>query len=153
MVAVVGGADASSEDYRKAMELGRLLATGGFTVVCGGGTGVMEAVCRGAAEAGGKTVGILPGNHRSDANSWVGTVIVTGMGTARNRIIALTGQVMVAVGGRYGTLSEIAYGLQAGLRVLAMGDWSDIPGVTPVNTPQEAMKHIIDELGDDHAQH
>ena len=150
---MVGGADASPDEYSQAQTLGGLLAGGGFTVLCGGGSGVMEAVCRGAAEAGGRTIGILPGEDTMGANPYVETVIATGMGTARNRIIALSGMTLVAVGGRYGTLSEIAFALQAGRPVCAMGGWSGIPGVAAVGSPEEALSFIIDRTGDTDAQH
>ena len=92
-----------------AERLGEILADAGYAVVCGGGGGVMEAVCRGAAGRGGHTIGVLPGEDPEEANPWVSTAIVTGMGTSRNRIIALSGSAAVAVGGSYGTLSEIAF--------------------------------------------
>ncbi|MFO8183208.1 MAG: TIGR00725 family protein [Candidatus Aegiribacteria sp.] len=152
LISVVGGTDASPEEYSRAETLGGLLAGGGFTVVCGGGSGVMEAVCRGAAEAGGRTIGILPGEDPMGANRYVETVIATGMGTSRNRIIALSGMAMVAVGGRYGTLSEIAFALQAGRPVCAMGGWSGIPGVAEVESPEEAIRFINDRTGDTDAQ-
>ncbi len=126
-----------------AAELGGLLADHGFTVICGGGTGVMEAVCRGTSEKGGRSIGILRGTDPLEANRWVDTVIPTGLGTSRNRIIVLSGEVVVAVGGRYGTLSEIAYALQAGKPVCAVGKWAGIDGVVPVDSPEEALDFII----------
>jgi len=104
----------------------------------------MEAVCRGIAEKGGHSIGILRGTDPREANHWVETVIVTGMGTSRNRIIVLSGIVVVAVGGKYGTLSEIAYALQAGKPVCAIGKWSGIDGVVPVSSPEEALGFIIE---------
>ncbi len=109
----------------------------------------MEAVCRGTAEKGGHSIGILRGTDPLEANHWVETVIVTGMGTSRNRIIALSGRVAVAVGGKYGTLSEIAYALQAGKPVCAIGKWARIDGVVPVSSPEEAMDFIIENFGGD----
>ena len=102
----------------------------------------MEAVCRGAKKKGGRTVGILPGSDPFEANRWVDTVVVTGMGTARNRIIALTGEVVCAIDGGCGTLSEIAYALQADKPVCAMGKWSSIEGVTPVESAESAMDFV-----------
>ncbi|NOQ23622.1 MAG: hypothetical protein GQ565_13375 [Candidatus Aegiribacteria sp.] len=109
----------------------------------------MEAVCRGIAEKGGRSIGILRGTDPREANRWVETVIVTGMGTSRNRIIALSGRVVAAVGGKYGTLSEIAYALQAGKPVCAVGKWAGIDGVVPVLSPEEALDFIIENSGED----
>jgi uncharacterized protein (TIGR00725 family) len=153
LVSVVGGAAASPGEFSHAVRLGELLARNGFTVVCGGGSGVMEAVCMGAVETGGASIGILPGTDPAEANPWVTIPIPTGMGTSRNRIVAITGSVLVAVGGRYGTLSEIAYALEAGRPVCAMGPWASIEGVTSVNSPEEALKFILERTGDPNAQH
>ncbi len=109
----------------------------------------MEAVCRGIAEKGGRSIGILRGTDTLEANRWVDTVIPTGMGTSRNRIIVLSGRVVVAVGGKYGTLSEIAFALQAGKPVCAIGKWAGIDGVVPVSSPEEAMDFIIKNSGRD----
>ena len=135
-----------------AERLGEILADAGYAVVCGGGGGVMEAVCRGAAGRGGHTIGVLPGEDPEEANPWVSTTIVTGMGTSRNRIIALSGSAAVAVGGSYGTLSEIAFALQAGRPVCGWGSWKDIPGVTPVSTPEEALAFLVEKTGGTDAQ-
>jgi uncharacterized protein (TIGR00725 family) len=124
-----------------------MLAGLGYTVICGGGSGIMEAVCRGARNGGGRTVGILPGDNAGDANRFVDTVIVTGMGTSRNRIIALSGGVVIAVGGKYGTLSEIAFALQAGKPVCAIGRWGSIEGVVPVSSPEDAIAFVQKKLG------
>jgi len=132
-----------------AEKLGELLADNDYTVVCGGGTGIMEAVCRGIAIKGGHSIGILPGTDHLEANRWVETVITTGMGNSRNRIIALSGKVVAAVGGKYGTLSEIAFALQAGKPVCAVGKWAGIDGVVPVETPEEMLEFIIENTGGD----
>ncbi len=144
-IAVVGGNTATDEELDFAERTGKLLAENGRTVVCGGGSGVMEAACRGAAGAGGETVGVLPGTEASDANEWVSTVIATGMGTSRNRIIVLSAEAVIAVGGRYGTLSEIAFALQAGKPVCVFGNWDGIDGVVPVNSPEDAVSYILDK--------
>lgn len=147
MISVIGGASADPEEISWTEKLGGMLADNGFTVICGGGTGIMEAVCRGVAEKGGHSIGILPGNDPLEANRWVETVIVTGMGTSRNRMIVLSGRVVVAIGGKYGTLSEIAYALQAGKPVCAVGKWAGIDGVVTVSSPEEAMDFIIENTG------
>jgi len=125
-----------------AEEVGRLLAAGGAIVVCGGRGGVMAAASRGAASAGGTVIGMLPGDDRSDANEWVTVAIPTGIGELRNGLIVRTADAMVAVGGAYGTLSEIALGLQAGLNVYGLHTW-DIEGVEPVATPEEAAERAL----------
>ncbi len=122
-IAVVGGQLCTEEEARAAYEVGRLLAERKAVVVCGGLTGVMEAACRGAKEAGGTTIGILPGPFRSDANQYVDHAIATDMGQARNAIIVRTCDAVIAIGGEYGTLSEIAMALKMGKRVVALSTW------------------------------
>lgn len=115
-------------------------------VVCGGLGGVMEAVCRGAKSAGGTTIGVLPGLHRRSANPFVDIPIVTGMDQARNLIVVRTGQVVIAVRGGFGTLSEIALALKAGIPVVGLGTWElsqpGMPGdsIHRADTPEEAVK-------------
>ena len=130
-IAVVGGSTASDDERRTAEEVGRRLAVAQATVVCGGLGGVMEAACRGAKSAGGRTVGILPGDDRRAANPWVDVAVPTGLGEARNAVVVRTADAVVAVGGAYGTLSEIALALKAGKPVVGVGTW-DIPGVVAV---------------------
>lgn len=122
-IGVIGGQFCSEEESRIAFELGRLLAERGAVIVCGGLGGVMEAACKGAREAGGTTIGILPGPFRSDANPYVDHAIATDMGQARNAIIVRTADAVVAVGGEYGTLSEIAMALKMGKKVVAISSW------------------------------
>jgi len=142
LISVIGAGSADDDTLKSAFSLGVLLAESGFTVLCGGGGGIMEAVCRGAVSVGGTTVGILPGEKSSDANPFVDVAIPTGLGSARNRIVALSGEVVVAIGGRYGTLSEIAFALDAGKPVCSLGGWSDIMGVVQVNSPGEALSFV-----------
>lgn len=122
-IAVIGGQFCTEEEARIACELGRQLANRGAVVVCGGLGGVMEAACRGAKEAGGVTIGILPGPFRGDANPFVDHAIATDMGQARNAIITRTADAVVAVGGEYGTLTEIAMALKMGKKVVAISSW------------------------------
>lgn len=122
-VGVIGGQICDEEEERMAYELGGLLAGKGAIIVCGGLGGVMEAACRGAREEGGVTIGILPGPFRGDANPYVDYAIATDMGQARNAIIVRTADAVVAVGGEYGTLSEIAMALKMGKRVVALSSW------------------------------
>lgn len=123
-ITVIGASSCSADEERLAEEVGRELARHGATLICGGLEGVMEAVCRGAHSEGGLTVGILPGDRREDANPYVEIPIVTGLGYARNSIVAKSGQAVIAIGGSYGTLSEIAYALQDGIPVIGLGTWS-----------------------------
>jgi hypothetical protein len=122
-IAVVGGQLCTDDEARTAYEVGRLLAQAGSVLICGGLTGVMEAACKGAKEAGGTTIGILPGPFRSDANPYVDYAIATDMGQARNAIIVRTSDAVIAIGGEYGTLSEIAMALKMGKRVVAISSW------------------------------
>lgn len=141
-VGVVGASEATPADMADAEEVGRLLAEAGATVVCGGRGGVMEAVSRGAAQAGGTVVGMLPGEGRSDANEWVTVALPTGMGELRNGLIVRAAEVMIAVGGSYGTLSEIALGLRADLKVYGLHTW-EIDGIEAVATPAEAVERAL----------
>ena len=118
------GASRASDDERATAELvGRLLAEREIVIVCGGLGGVMEAACRGARSAGGTTVGILPGDDRTDANEFVDVAVATGMGEGRNALVVRTADAVIAVGGEFGTLSEIALALRAGKPVVGIGTW------------------------------
>jgi uncharacterized protein (TIGR00725 family) len=123
-VAVVGGGGRVPVTQRRmAEEVGRAVAEAGAVLVCGGLGGVMEAACRGARAGGGLTVGILPGRDRADANRYVDIAIPTGMGEARNSLVVRAADAVVAVAGEYGTLSEIALALQAGIPVVGLDTW------------------------------
>src|SRR5581483_3976079 len=124
-VAVVGPGEgaAAPDQLEAAEEVGRLLAAAGAVVVCGGLGGAMEAACRGAKSAGGTTLGILPGRDRAGANRFVDLAVATGLGEARNALVVRAADALVAVGGGYGTLSEIALALKAGTPVVGLGTW------------------------------
>ncbi len=143
LISVVGGATCSPEEAHLAEEVGRLLARRGFGVVCGGRGGVMAAVCRGANQMGGVTIGLLPGEDDREANPWVQMAIPTGLGEARNALVARAGLGMIAIGGGYGTLSEVALALKWGKRVAGLGTW-EIPGVFRAATPEEAVAYVLD---------
>jgi len=131
-VAVVGPGDgATAEELGAAEEVGRLLAENGAVVVCGGLGGVMEAACRGARSAGGLTLGILPGRDRRDANAFVEVAVPTGLGEARNALVVRAADAVVAVGGAYGTLSEIALALKGGTPVVGLETWELARGGQP----------------------
>ncbi|MGH2717215.1 MAG: TIGR00725 family protein [Actinomycetota bacterium] len=124
-IAVIGpsGEDIDPAVADAAARVGALIAQAGAILVCGGGTGAMAAACRGANEAGGVTVGILPGVSREEANPWVSIAIPTGMGEARNALVVRAGDAVIAVGGGVGTLSEIALALKMGRPVIGLGTW------------------------------
>ena len=141
-VAVVGASQASEADLANAEVVGRLLAQAGAILVCGGRGGVMAGASKGAAEAGGTVIGMLPGLDRSDANEWVTIAIPTGLGELRNGLIVRTADVMIAIGGAYGTLSEVALGLQAGVKVFGLHSWA-IDGIEQVSSPEEAVTRAL----------
>ena len=147
LISVVGAAECSAEEAHAAEEVGRLLAKRGFGVVSGGLGGVMQAACKGCKEAGGTTVGVLPSDDPNDANPWVEIPIPTGMGEARNVLVAKAGEAMVAVGGGYGTLSEIAFALKLGKTVVGIGKWSEIEDVMPASSVTDAADLVIKALG------
>ena len=124
--------------------MGRVLARRGAILVCGGLGGVMEAACKGAKDAGGTTVGILGGEDRSDANPFVDVAIATGLGEARNAVIVCAADAVVAVGGGYGTLSEIALALRRSKRVVGLGTL-DVDGVERADSPQAAVAAVLGE--------
>ncbi|HSD23481.1 MAG TPA: TIGR00725 family protein [Solirubrobacterales bacterium] len=123
-ISVIGAGQGEQEILRDAEEVGRRLAEAGAVLVCGGRTGVMEAASRGAAEAGGTVVGILPTLSASDANPYVTVAVATGIGEARNLAVVASGAAVIAVGGEWGTLSEIAYARKLGRPVVAIQSWA-----------------------------
>ena len=139
-LAVIGAGNASAEIYEMATTVGREAARRGWIVITGGLSGVMEAAPRGAREAGGLTVGILPGGDRREANPYIQVAVATHIRHARNSIIAHTADALIAVDGEYGTLSEIALGLKLGKPVIGLRTAWDIPGVIRVNTADEAVE-------------
>jgi uncharacterized protein (TIGR00725 family) len=147
---VVGAADAGPPELADAETVGQLLAEAGAVVVCGGLGGVMEAACRGAAGAGGTTLGLLPGNDRSAANPWVTVAVATGLGELRNGLVVRTADVVVAIGGEYGTLSEIALALKIGRPVVGLRSFTVVrpdttpdDGVVPAATPLDAVERAL----------
>lgn len=142
-VSVIGS---GVEHEARAEEVGRLLAERGATLVCGGRDEVMAAAARGAKAAGGVTVGILPGESRAEANPWIDHAVVTGVGHARNLAVAASGDAVIAVGGSFGTLSEIAYALVLGRPVVVLEPGLDAPyaGVERAATPLEAVEWALE---------
>jgi uncharacterized protein (TIGR00725 family) len=144
IIGIIGGSEAQEKHLDFAYKVGRLIAKSDAVLVCGGRGGVMEAACRGAVDAEGVTLGILPFDDIETANDYVTIPVATGLGTARNKIIINTGEAFIAIAGRYGTLSEIAYALDAGKRVVGFDTW-DIEGVIEVITPEQAVKLAMGE--------
>jgi uncharacterized protein (TIGR00725 family) len=142
-VAVIGPSEATAEELACAEQVGRLLAARGAVVVCGGLGGVMDAVSRGASGAGGTVLGILPGTNRSDANEHVTVALTTGMGEMRNGLVVRAADAVVAVGGAYGTLSEIAFALRTGVPVVGIGTW-DLDDVIDVADPGAAVDLVLE---------
>ncbi|NLV24475.1 MAG: TIGR00725 family protein [Deltaproteobacteria bacterium] len=144
MIGVIGASHPSPAGYRLAVEVGRLIASHGAVLVCGGLGGVMEGACRGCREAGGETVGILPGDDARHANAYVSLAIVTNMGHARNVILAHTAAALIAVEGEYGTLSEMAVALKLGRTVISLGAWPGLPGVIYVEDAATAVRKALE---------
>ncbi|HXX82315.1 MAG TPA: TIGR00725 family protein [Thermodesulfovibrionales bacterium] len=138
IIGVIGGRRVDKTLLNEAEKVGSLVAQKEIVLVCGGLTGVMEAVAKGARSAGGITVGILPQEHKRDANEYIDIPIVTGLGIGRNVIIARTADVLISIGGEYGTLSEIAFALQMGKPVIGIRTW-DIKGVIPAQDADDAI--------------
>jgi uncharacterized protein (TIGR00725 family) len=145
-VAVVGSGTASGEQYEQAREVGRLIAETGGTVVCGGLSGVMEAAARGATEAGGVAIGILPDEDRGRQNEYLSYSVATGVGQARNLAVVCSGDVVIAVGGEYGTLSEIGLARKVGRSVVVLIGWDLGEHVTVAGSPEEAVEAALDAL-------
>jgi uncharacterized protein (TIGR00725 family) len=155
-VAVIGSGsmEPGSEPARLAEEVGRLLAEAGITVVCGGMTGVMEAVARGAAGAGGEVLGVVPGTAVEDANPYCTHVVATGIGHARNLAVVASGEAVIAIGGEWGTLAEIGFARRLDRPVIALRSWEprgegpmeSAPGIVTVDTAEQAVRTALGEL-------
>jgi hypothetical protein len=150
-ISVIGAGQATAEEYAVAEDVGRLVAEAGAILVCGGLGGVMAAAARGAKEAGGSTLGILPGHDRSEANSYLDMVVATGMGHARNLAVVSSGDAVIAVGGEFGTLSEIGLAAKMGRPVVVLNGWrlqrdEGTPGIWYASTPREAISLVHQAL-------
>jgi uncharacterized protein (TIGR00725 family) len=143
LIGVIGGSEASPDILMLAEHVGGLIAKSGSILVCGGLGGVMEAAARGAKAEGGLTVGILPGPARHEANSYIDVPIATDLGHARNAVIAQACDSLIAVGGRYGTLSEIGFGLAIGKKVIGLRSWEIEPGMIPAKDPDDAVEKAL----------
>jgi uncharacterized protein (TIGR00725 family) len=152
-VAVVGGYDVDADTLGQAEAVGRLLAQGGAILVTGGRRGVAEAASRGASEAGGLTVGVLPGRDRSEANPWVDVAVPTGLGDTRNALVVMGADAVIAFPGQYGTLSEVAFALLDGTPVIGLGTWElrragglD-DSVERARDPEDAVTRALERTG------
>jgi len=141
LIGVIGGSECAEEVSNLAEEVGGIVAGKGFVLVCGGLGGVMEAACRGAKRKGGLTVGIIPGENKEEANRYCDIVIPTGMGYTRNALVAGAADVVVALSGKYGTLSEIAFALNAKKKVYGIGSW-DIDGIEQLSCANELRSKL-----------
>ena len=148
-IAVIGGSECTSQEAKLAEKVGRELARQGAILICGGLGGIMKAACKGASSEGGMTIGILPGDSREAANPYVQIPIVTNLGEARNVIVVKTAQVVIAIGGGYGTLSEIGHALKNGIPVVGLNTWqvsrNNIPegSIIPAKDPADAAHKAI----------
>jgi uncharacterized protein (TIGR00725 family) len=151
-IGVIGAAAATEAEEALAHEVGERLARGGAVVVCGGRGGVMEAVSRGVHSAGGTSVGLLPGDERAEGNQWLTIALATGLGELRNGLIVRTCDALVAIGGAWGTLSEIAFALRLGRKVFTLESWEPVRvgvplAVSVVATPQIAAERALEAAG------
>ncbi|CAN5851423.1 TIGR00725 family protein [soil metagenome] len=144
-IAVIGAGEADRELYEQAREVGRLIAGNGGILVCGGLGGVMDAAARGATESGGVSIGILPDDDRQQASEYLTYSLATGLGQARNLAVVCTAGVVIAVGGEYGTLSEIGLARKAGRPVISLGSWTLSGHVTEVSSPKAAVEAAFGE--------
>ncbi|MFQ5957002.1 MAG: TIGR00725 family protein [Candidatus Brocadiales bacterium] len=151
-ISVIGASTATVEEFRTAEDVGREVAKQGAVLICGGLGGVMEGAAKGAKEAGGLTVGILPGEDTAEMNPYIDIPIVTGLGYTRNSLVAYSGDAVIAVGGKLGTLSEIAYALMKYKPVVGINTWGldlkqlDRPGPIVARDAKEAVKKVLEVL-------
>ena len=141
-IGVIGAGECSDKIYQLARHLGSEIGKKGWILVCGGLGGVMEAAARGCTEAGGMTVGILPGLDKTSANLYIKIPLATGLGEGRNLLVVRASDVLVSVAGGYGTLSEIALALKVNKPVIGLETWEDIQDVQYVSDPEEAIQKI-----------
>ena len=145
IIGVIGAGNADAELSCIAEEVGKLIASRDALLVCGGMGGVMEAAARGARSAGGTTIGILPQATKEMANTYIDLPVATGFGEGRNVIIIRTADALIAIGGEYGTLSEVAFALKMGKPVIGIRTW-DIKGIVKADTPEAAVNRAFELL-------
>ena len=154
IIAVIGESTTSPENAIHAEKVGSLLAMANVTVVCGGQGGVMESVCKGAKKNGGTTIGILPGVDPLDSNEYIDIPICTGLGSGRNLLVIRAGQAVIAIGGAYGTLSEIGLALSESKQVIGLNTWSLMKnekidcGIIVADSPEQAVEIAISQANE-----
>ena len=146
VVGVIGPREATPAQETAAEAVGQALGQLGLTLICGGRTGVMRSVSKGCSAVGGLMIGILPGSHPEEANEFVGIPLPTGLGEARNMVIAKSARVLIAIGGSYGTLSEVAYGLHFSKAVIGLAGAPDVDGVRQAPDVPTAVNLALDAL-------
>ena len=146
IIGVIGGSQCTFEELDTAYQVGRLIAQSGAILICGGKSGIMEATCKGAVDANGLTIGILPSEDIKEANDYVKIPIATGMGIARNIIIVRTAEALISISGSYGTLSEMAFAVQLGKPLFSITPWVDLPDARVVKTAEEAVAMALQAL-------
>lgn len=147
IIGVIGAGDADLKECELAQTVGEEIARSGYTLLCGAMGGVMEAACKGAKSENGTTIGILPGTTKSDCNPYVDYPIVTGMGHARNIIVAGSSDAIIAIGGSFGTLSEIAFALRLKIPIIGINTWDVSPDIKKAQTPETAVLMAIELIG------
>lgn len=146
IIGVIGASSANADDYSQAYEVGKLIALNKCVLLCGGMGGVMEAACKGAKSENGSTIGILPGESPKAANEFVDFPVVTGLGEARNIIVVRSSQVIIAVGGGFGTLSELAFALKLNIPVIGINTWNVSERIHKTHSAKEAVTKAIEFL-------
>lgn len=147
MIGVIGAGDANEEERKIAEAVGAEIARRGYTLVCGAMGGVMEAACRGAKSEDGITIGIIPGDSKADCNQYVDIPVVTAMGHARNVIVVSSSDAVIAIGGSFGTLSEIAFALRLEVPIIGINTWDVSTEINKAETPKQAVDMAIELCG------
>ena len=147
IIGIIGAGDAPVEERNIAQEVGKEIARNGCTLLCGAMGGIMEASCQGAKSHGGTTIGILPGTSKTDCNPYIDYPIVTGMGHGRNIIVASSSDAIIAIGGSFGTLSEIAFALRLKIPIIGINTWDVSSDIKKAETPQQAVFMAIRLIG------
>lgn len=146
IIGVIGAGDAGPNECELAKAVGEEIARNGYTLLCGAMGGIMEAACIGAKSQNGTTIGIIPGTSKTDCNPYVDYPIVTGMGHGRNIIVAGSSDVIIAIGGSFGTLSEIAFALRFKIPIIGINTWDVSPDIKKAQTPEMAVLMAIEHI-------
>lgn len=146
LIAVIGGRECSDADEQIAWDVGKLIAANGYGLICGGRGGIMEAAARGCRDNGGTSIGILPEDDPASANPYIDIAIPTGMGIMRNLLIVRSAVGVIAIDGKYGTLSEIAYALQLGKPIVGINSWDVSESIIPAGSAEEAIEKLLKKV-------